>query len=314
MKHALAGLFVMALGCSGGAEIPPVEIGGESGARLMNGQAKTPFDAYDMAYSQITKQHQNVRRCVDPRTKNLFGAQEALREIIRSLQTMRSLVIESDQPKFDPYLVRYKAWLGAVEKDTWGGSFLSDLEASEREIKSRFYPGTTAIVSEFPASMAKEIPPAPPPAPPQARHDAPADIPEDRVHAPPKRSLPSSEPPSARPTLATPPASAPEDSSVSFGLFYSAWDRTHDGLVEYYKAKKDCRARFERLMEALRHMKNLLPRDRAAKLQIYIDYYGAVSEKTKSFTTLPEKTAERDIIDELEVAARVIRKEFNPDP
>jgi hypothetical protein len=314
MKRALAGLFLMALGCSGGAEVPPVEIGGPSGARLMNGQARTPFDAYDMAYSQVTKQHQNVRRCVDPRTKNLFGAQEALREIIRSLETMRSLVIEPDQPKFDPYLVRYKAWLGAVEKDTWGGSFLIDLDASEREIKSRFYPGTTAIVSEFPAGLVKETPAAAPPAAPLPKHDAPADIPEDRVLAPPKRSSPTGEPPSAKPPLATDPAPHSEASSISLGLFYSAWDRTHDALVESYKAKKDCRIRFERLMEALRHMKSLLPLDRAAKLQIYIDYYGAISEKTKSFTTLPEKTAEKDIIDELDVAARVLRKEFNPDP
>jgi hypothetical protein len=38
-----------------------------------------------------------------------------------------------------------------------------------------------------------------------------------------------------------------------------------------------------------------------------------VKEKTQSFTVLPEKTVEKDILDELDVAARVIRKEFNPD-
>ena len=53
--------------------------------------------------------------------------------------------------------------------------------------------------------------------------------------------------------------------------------------------------------------------DKATRLQIYIDYYGAVDEKTKNFTALPEKTAEKDIVDELNIAARVIRKEFNPD-
>ena len=38
-----------------------------------------------------------------------------------------------------------------------------------------------------------------------------------------------------------------------------------------------------------------------------------VNEKTKGFTALPEKTTEKDVIDELEVAARVIRKRFGPD-
>jgi hypothetical protein len=53
--------------------------------------------------------------------------------------------------------------------------------------------------------------------------------------------------------------------------------------------------------------------ERADKLQIYIDYYGGVDEKTKGFSVLPEKTTDKDIVDELDVAARVIRKEFNPD-
>jgi hypothetical protein len=39
----------------------------------------------------------------------------------------------------------------------------------------------------------------------------------------------------------------------------------------------------------------------------------AISEKTRTFSSLPEKTTDKDILDELEVVARVIRKEFNPD-
>jgi len=79
-----------------------------------------------------------------------------------------------------------------------------------------------------------------------------------------------------------------------------------------YKEKKPCKPKYDDVIEALRAMKTRLPVDPAAKLQIYIDYYGA-SRRRPGITALPEKTSEKDIVDELDVAARVIRKEFNPD-
>ena len=83
--------------------------------------------------------------------------------------------------------------------------------------------------------------------------------------------------------------------------------------MEAYKAKKDCRAKYEDLTESLRLLKARQAGEKASKLQIYIDYYAAIHEKTQGFTALPEKTSEKDVVDELDVAARVIRKEFNPD-
>ena len=67
---------------------------------------------------------------------------------------------------------------------------------------------------------------------------------------------------------------------------------------------------------ALRQLHANTAAEKRAKLQIYLDYYAGIHEKTKGFTTLPEgeKISEKDIVDELDVAARVIRKEFNPDP
>jgi len=51
----------------------------------------------------------------------------------------------------------------------------------------------------------------------------------------------------------------------------------------------------------------------AGKLQIYVDYYSDVGPIPSASQALPEKTDEKDVLDELEVAARVLRKLCNPD-
>jgi hypothetical protein len=305
MKRLLAGLALAALGCGETAEIPTVELGGPSGARLLTGQARTPYEAYDFAYSNLPRFHRDIERCLDPRGRNLYGAQVAMRSILDSLHTMRSLVAASDRPRFDPYLARYQEWLRDLERDTWGGSFLSNLEQSGRELRSRFHPAEVQILAEFPspAAAAAPAPASPAPAAP------PASIPPDKVEPPRSPAAPPAASAPPPPTPAPPPAPG----GASPKIYYLAWDRAHDALVDAYKAKKECRPSYELVVEALRHLKANLQGERADKLQIYLDYYAGIHEKTRGFTTLPEKTTEKDIVDELDVAARVIRKEFNPE-
>jgi hypothetical protein len=310
MKRLLPGLagLLLAAACSDAPEIPPIEVGGPEGIRLMNGQARTPLEAYDMAYSVLGRHHRDVHRNLEPRGRNLVGAETAMRSIVRSLHTMRALAAPAERPKFDPYVTRYQGFLRDLERNTWGGSFLASLEVSEREVKSKFHPREVDILAEFPASSdpaAAGKPSAAPPAGPEAA------VPADKVEAPPQKpSAAPPAPPAAKPADA--PA-APAPPGVSPRLSYKAWDRSHDELVEAYKARKDCRAKYGDVTEALRLLKSQQSGERAAKLQIYIDYYAAIHEKTQAFTALPEKTTEKDIVDELDVAARVIRKEFNPD-
>lgn len=305
MKRLLAGLALATLGCGETAEIPTVELGGPSGARLLTGQARTPYEAYDFAYSNLPRLHRDIERCLDPRGRNLYGAQVAMRSILDSLHTMRSLVAAPDRPRFDPYLARYQGWLRDLERDTWGGSFLSNLEQSGRELRSRFHPAEVQIVAEFPSPAAAAAP-APPSSAPAA---PPAPIPPDKVEPPRSPAAPPAASAPPPPTPAPPPAPG----GASPKIYYLAWDRAHDALVDAYKAKKDCRPSYELVVEALRHLKANLQGERADKLQIYLDYYAGIHEKTRGFTALPEKTTEKDIVDELDVAARVIRKEFNPE-
>jgi len=319
MKRLLPGIstvLALAAACSDVPEIPPIEVGGPGGVRLMNGQARTPLEAYDMSYSVLGKHHRDVARNLEPRGRNLYGAEVAMRSILDALRTMRAVAAPAERPKFDTYLARYQEFLRQLERNTWGGSFLTDLDQSEREVKSRLHPKDVDILAEFPAPEAS----AAKPAAKAAAAPAPGEnssVPSDKVETPPQKpSAPPAVPPAAKPSekpaapAAPSPAPAP---TASPRIYYKAWDRSHDELVEAYKAKKDCRSKYEDLTEALRLLKALHGGERAAMLQIWIAYYSDIHEKTKGFTTLPDKTTEKDIQTELDVAARMIRKEFNPE-
>ncbi|HLY09515.1 MAG TPA: hypothetical protein VKW04_09455 [Planctomycetota bacterium] len=300
LSPGIALLSLWAWGCSGnGAEIPTVEFGGPTGARLMNGQAKSPADAYDNAYSQLTRAHYNVHRNLDARGQNPLGAKEAVVAIIQSLETMKSCVAAADQAPFDPYIARYAVWQKDIENGTWGGAFLTDLERTEREVKSKFNPGSVQVLAEFPGSVKPAPAPAKAPEPPFS---------DDKVEVPvlkkPDRPDPAKVPP---PEV---PAVNPE---ILKRLHFKSWDRAHDDLIAAYKDRKDCTSKYEDVVAALKILKGECAGEQVTLLDIYLNYYADVSDKTKTFTALPEKTTERDILDELDVAARVIRKRFNPD-
>lgn len=313
MKRLPLLALLFALGCADtSAELPPVEIGGPSGARLMTGSGKTPEDAYEIAYAQLHKQHINVRRALEPRGRNLYGAGLSMGTILDAFERMRSLVTPPYQARFDPWIAKYTQWKKEIERDTWGGSFLNDFDIAERRVKETFNIGNVELVAAMPGATAKEAAPAPAPTPKPA--DPSPAIPPDKVVPPPVRPAP---PVAETPTPRTPekaPEAAPPP-AASGRIYFKAWDRSHDDLVAAYKSapRPDCRPKYDDVVEALRLLKATLPADRAPKLQIYIEYYAGVNEKTKTFTALPEKTTEKEIVDELDVVARVIRKEFNPD-
>ncbi|HEV3027943.1 MAG TPA: hypothetical protein VG457_10245 [Planctomycetota bacterium] len=299
LSPGIALFLAWSWGCTGGAEIPPVEIGGPSGARLMNGQPKSPSESYENAYAQLTRAHYNVHRNLDARGQNQLGATEAMSLIIRCLQTMQSCVASADRAPFDPYIARYTGWQKDIEHGTWGGAFLTDLERTEREVKSRFNPGTVHVLAEFGGAVKPE------PIPVKAQE--PPFFP-DKVEVPVLKKPDGPEAPK-QPALDAPTV----NSAATLKLLYKTWDRAHDDLVAAYKDKKDCAPKFEDVIAALRLLKDQHGIEQANFLQIYLNYYADICEKTKTFTALPEKTTEKDILDELDVAARVIRKRFNPD-
>jgi hypothetical protein len=296
-RLCVALLFAWAWGCSGGgAEIPPVELGGPSGARLMNGQARTPAEAYENAYALLTRSHYNVHRNLEARGQNLLGAKDAMALILQCLETMKGCVAAADQPPFDPYIARYTDWHKDIENGTWGGAFLTDLERTEREVKSKFNPGSVQVLTEFPGRPVAA--PAKPTEPPFNADKVEVPVLKKTEGEAPKAPVP--ETPTVNPVVVQ-------------RLHYKSWARAHDDLVAAYKDRKDCKAKYEDVAGALKLMKGDYTGEQAACLDIYTNYYADLCEKTKTFTTLPEKTTDKDILDELDVAARVIRKRFNPD-
>ncbi|HLY74879.1 MAG TPA: hypothetical protein VKU80_12240 [Planctomycetota bacterium] len=299
LSPGIALVFAWTWGCSGGADIPPVEIGGPSGARLMNGQAKSPAEAYENAYARLTRAHYDVHRNLDARGQNQLGASEAMAQIIRCLEMMRVCVPIADRDPFDPYIVRYTGWEKDIEKGTWGGAFLTDLERTEREVKSKFNPGSVRCLPQF--TDAVRIEPVP------VKNPEPT-FTADKVEVP---VLKKTEGPEAPKEFSSDlPVVNP---AATLKLLYKAWDRAHDELVAAYKEKKDCKPKYEDAVAALKLLKDQHHGEQAKSLELYLNYYADISEKTRTFSALPEKTTEKDILDELDVAARVIRKRFNPD-
>jgi hypothetical protein len=319
MKRAPILLLALLAACADGGELPPVELGG-GGARLMTGNARSPLEAYENAYAQIHRQTYNVHLNLETRGQNLYAAREAMAILVRSMETMRAMAAPFERPRFDPYVERYQGWLKDLDRNVWGGSFLSDVDRTATEVKTKFSPAATEILVEFPDRAPAPAPAAktdaPAPAPPPAARAPAAGIPSDKVELPtgtgPAAPVPPP-PPSGAPAAA-PPAAAPSPASAR--IYYKAWDRAHDDLVASVKAKKDARRNYEDVIESLRLLKGQTAApDKAKKLEIYLDYYAAVHEKTKGFTALPEgeKVTEKDVADELDVAARVLRSLFNPD-
>ncbi len=292
MRHIARGLVLfLAAGCSS-LEVPPIEVG-SGGVRLGGGKAQDAYGAYANAYNDLSRQHFNVRRNLESRGQNLYGAHAAMEQIINDLETMKSLAVPARQAAFDPYLARYRDWLKEVARNSWGGSFFQEFEKAEREVKSKFHPDTMEVAQE----AAPAAGPAPAPKPPV-----------DPDANPRRDPAPAPKPPE---TPAPPPPAAP--SGVSARLLYKAWDRAHDEPVEAYKANKNAKTRHDDVMEAPRHLKAAHSGKQADLLQYWIDWYARIHQNTKGFTALPEKTTEQDVADEINVAARVIRREFNPD-
>lgn len=301
LSPGLAAILLGLCGC-GDAQIPTVEVGGPTGARLMNGQARSPAEAYDNAYSQLTRAHYNVRRNLESRGQNEYGAQEAMGLIVRCLETMKGCVAPADQARFDPYIARYGTWKSDIEKGTWGGAFLTDFERTEREVKSKFNPSSCTVLAEFPGAAKSETPPAAP------AKTGDQTLIADKVEVPVVKKNGTPEAPKTAPEAAPPP-----DPVVVQRVLYKAWEKAHLDLVAAYSDKKDCKTKYEDVLASLRLMKEKQTPDLAGKVQIYIEYYADIEAKTKGFSTLPDKTSAKDILDELDVAARVLKKTFNPD-
>jgi hypothetical protein len=156
-------------------------------------------------------------------------------------------------------------------------------------VKTTFNPSSVKVLAEFPKAGRRR----------SARAHA------DKVEVPQAQDRHGGGP-EARPE---PPPTPPV---VQTRILFKAWSAAHDDLVAAYKDKKACKAKFDDVVDRSVCSRASSPATRRAAPDLP-RLLRRIDEKTKTFTALPEKTSEKDIVDELDVAARVIRKEFNPD-
>lgn len=256
MNRFLPGLVLLLF--AGCGDVPPVEIG-DGGVRLLDGEARDLADAYEQAYASLRPNHHRVRINLDPLHRNPVGARAAMERIVESLQTMQSASKPTARPKFDPYVDKYRAWLLDLERDRWGGSFLLELDRTEREVKSLFDPATAEIA-------------AAPPAPKEASR---------------------------------PPADA-----ATFRVLTTSWETAHAALAKAVAEGGDAARPYEDVVATLKLMKGQLSGSRADLVQYQLDWYADLHTRSQGFKSIPGNA--KEFGEELEVPARVLRKEFKP--
>jgi hypothetical protein len=281
-RIALLGLAALAA-CADAPDVsvPPIAIGG-GGARLMTGNAKTPLEAYDTAYSQMTKLHHRIADSLRAPV-NVGGARDALDEVLANLQLMRALAMEAERPRFDPFLKDYGEWRTVIARGSTSGA-AQPLETLGAKVRSQLHPNSVRILAEFPGGKPEPAKPEPDPAKPKTPEPAP-------------------------------PAPAPPE--VPLGILFDAWKTRHAQLAEAYgKTPKGDGARaYGRVIEALAAMKAKLAPEAGVKLQGYLDFYGNLAKDTANFTGPPGngKDKEENVLQDLRVVSRLIEDAFDPD-
>jgi len=284
MPRLLALLVLVAASCSDGPDIPripPIALSG-GGARLMN-NARTPFEAYENAYGQMTPCHLRVRTGLGASPqRNYVDSGAALQEITESLRTMQTLVSGEAKAAFDPYIATYTRLASDVERQQPPANWQTRIDVGEKEIKIKFSPSKMPIVSEWPPGMGPRGAP-----PPEAKT-----------------------PPESKPPAPPPPPRAPE---IPVRLAFKAWKQSHAELVEAFKTGKDAQTAYADILGAISAMKEGLPAARHAKLDLMRAVYEQQNEETKGFTSVPPHGSKELILKQLDVVKETLETEYDPD-
>jgi hypothetical protein len=284
MHRALLLGVLFAFGCGGPdiPRLPPLSIGG-GGVRLMN-EARTPAEAYENAFGQLTGCHNRVRAGLGrDMPRNFLDAAGALEEIAESLRVMRALVVESAQTAYDPYINSYAELASDVSRRRPPANWQTRIDQGEKEIKSRFSYTEAPIVSEWPAGMG-------------TAHEAAT----------------STRPPEVKADPAPPPAPrAPE--ALPLRLAFKAWKQSHADLVAAFQGGRDPAASYGDVQDAVDAMKKALPAERRAKLDLMLAVYEQQHAETGGFKATPPRGSRELILKQLDVVKETLETEYDPD-
>ena len=279
-------------GCGDGPDLslPPIALGGGSGARLMNGEAKSPADAYDMCFTEMTKLHNRIRESLRP-PSNTTAVRGALERIVSNVKTMQDQVVEEQKDAFTYFIREYSEWLALMNRGMTSG-LESSITELERKVRITVGPSKMRFRSSFSTDPASKGP----------------EKPADPLLPPPPDPKPGVEEPKK-------PETAPAK-DTSFWMIYAAWKASHQELVEAWtKNKAEGAKAYAKVAECLGAMKPRLQNDAQNTLQVYMDFYRSRAAETKDFTAAPpkEKGTEENVLGDLNMLFKQIEAAFNPD-
>ncbi len=299
--------FFVACGADKLPEIPTLQVDG-SGVRFMT-DARTPFEAYDKAYSDLTRQHINIRRDLVP-NGNRYAVESSAARIVHDLGIMKSVLVNPEPASLDPYIEFYREFEKLAKQNRVAGNWVTQLDQKQKEIKLKYAVSGVEVISEFPTKKnetakneskteEKKGDDLPPPKEKKREDELP----------PPKEKEKEQEPVKKETTGDIPPK---KNDGVTYRLLYKAWQKSHEDLCAAYSARREVKERYQEVAEALAGMKKLLVPKEADRLQVYVAFYEKVHEDTKGFTSPPAGAKDEDVLNDLKIVAAGIAKDFDP--
>jgi len=281
MNRFSLALALLAAGCGDSApdipDMPPISV--SSGGVSLMSEARTPREAYELAYGRLNSYHTKVRNWLYANPPNDYAIERTMIQIAESVETMHAVALEPKKSE----LVPLARWYREMSKGPWRGSFESELRRYERLLKGGFASSDVDVIAEFPDKK-----------PPTAggTDPKPPDDPKDKPKPPP-----------------TPPPS----SDTPVWMLYNAWKQSHADLVEAYGKKGDCARAYQRVRESMAALKARLPEDRRKKLDLCDAIYQQQWDETKSYTAPPPGGKEEDVVRGLTYVGAEMEREYNPD-
>lgn len=309
----LAGTALLAAfaACSGGQlpEIPTVQVN-DGGVRLMT-DAKTPFEAYEKAYSDMTRRHLEIRRSLGPNGSRI-AVESAAAKIVQNLVIMRGVLVRPEPSTIDPYLAFYGEVEKLAKQGRIGGDWVTKIDQKEKEIKLRFAIRDVEVISEFPKK--DETSKTQPKNETRTEEKKGDDLPppkekkDETTSTQNKSDEPVKEP--KKDTTSDPPPT--KDDGVTYRLLFKAWQKSHEDLCAAFKARQNVKERYEEVLESLRGMRKHLSAKDGERLQVYIAFYEKIHEDTKGFTSVPQGAKDEDVLNDLRIVSSGIAKDFDP--
>ena len=107
---------------------------------------------------------------------------------------------------------------------------------------------------------------------------------------------------------APPPAPAKKPGSAKLKILVESWEEVHQDLVKAFSEGKSGKDLSQEAAAALRLMKARIGGKPADRIQFCIECYADISKRTDAFTRVPAGQTREEVVAELNLAARAVRR------